>query len=218
MIHLPKSQPAPSSLALKQSYREVDVLERLRKDFKNKCYICEENEITTLNVEHFIPHRNNIDLKFDWNNLFFACGHCNNTKLAKSDYDNILNCTNPKDDPENLIEYEMKPFPKEKVNLKSVQGFESDKRVVNTIKLLDSIYNGTTSLKMIESSNLRNKLLREIMDFQKYLLEYYQDITDEDRDICKKKIQTHLKSNSAFTAFKRWIIKNNSELKKDFSW
>jgi hypothetical protein len=70
----------------------------------------------------------------------------------------------------------------------------------------------------MESANLRNKLLREIMDFQKYLMEYYQDITDEDRNACKKKIQNHLQSNSAFTAFKRWIIKNNSELRKDFSW
>jgi hypothetical protein len=218
MIHLPKSQPAPISLASKKSYRELDVIERLHSDFKNKCYICEEKEITTLNVEHFISHRNNIDLKFDWNNLFFSCGHCNNTKLAKTEYDNILNCTDSKDDPESWIEYEMKPFPKEKVNLKSAQGFESNERVANTIKLLDSVYNGTTPLKLIESSNLRNKLLSEIKDFQKYLLEYYEDISEQDKITCKKKIQNHLKSSSAFTAFKRRIIKNNMELQKEFSW
>ena len=218
MIHLPKSEPAPSSLSKKQSYRESDVLERLKTDFKNKCYICEEKEITTLNVEHFIPHRNNIDLKFDWNNLFFACGHCNNTKLAKPEYDTILNCTDPKDDPENWIEYELKPFPKEKVKLKPKVGFESNQRVMNTIQLLDSVYNGTTHLKKIESSNLRDKLLKEIIDFQQNLLEYYQDLDDEEKGICRKKILRHLQYSSAFTAFKRWIIKNNPELQKDFSW
>lgn len=104
------------------------------------------------------------------------------------------------------------------MNLKTAQGFESDKRVANTIKLLDSVYNRTTSLKKMESANLREKLLREIMDFQKYILEYYQDISDEEKVTCRKKIQNHLQSNSAFTGFKRWIVKNNSELKKDFSW
>ena len=42
MIHLPKSQTAPTSLVLKKSYRKKDVLDQLIEDFKNKCYICEE--------------------------------------------------------------------------------------------------------------------------------------------------------------------------------
>jgi hypothetical protein len=217
MIHLSKSQPAPISLASKQSYREPDVLERLQNDFKNKCYICEEKEITTLNVEHFIPHKGDIDLKFDWNNLFFACGHCNGTK--GKEYDSILNCTDPKDDPENWIEYEIKPFPKEKVKLNPIAGFESNQRVMNTVHLLDSVYNGTTALKKLESSNLRAKLQREIGDFNKYLKEYYsEDSTLEEKNTCNRIILRQLQSSSAFTAFKRWIIKNNSKLQKDFSW
>ncbi len=218
MIHLPKSQPAPNSLASRQSYRDQDVIERLKDDFKNKCYICEEKEITTLNVEHFIPHKGNVDLKFDWNNLFFACGHCNNTKLAKPDYDNILNCTDPRDEPENWIVYELEPFSIEKVNLKPMVGFESNQRVINTIRLLDSVYNGTTPLKRLESSNLRAKLQREILDFSKYLNEYYsEDLTTEEKNTCSRIIQRHLQSSSAFTAFKRWIIKNNPKLQKEFS-
>ena len=42
--------PAPQSLAIekkkvKGSYREADVIERLAKDFNNKCYICELDKL-----------------------------------------------------------------------------------------------------------------------------------------------------------------------------
>lgn len=34
-------------------------------------------------MEHLLPHKNGkyLDRKFDWNNLFWACGHCNNVKI-----------------------------------------------------------------------------------------------------------------------------------------
>lgn len=35
-------------------------------------------------------HKGNLDLKFDWDNLFLSCKHCNNTKGDR--FDNILNC------------------------------------------------------------------------------------------------------------------------------
>lgn len=96
MIYLPKSQPAPNCLESEKrkksgDYKCGNVLERLKNDFKNKCYLCEDKGIRKIEIEHFAPHQGDIDLKFDWHNLFFACGHCNNTKIAK--YDDILNCT-----------------------------------------------------------------------------------------------------------------------------
>lgn len=118
MIHLTKSQPAPSCLAtekLKKSgtYRCGDVHTRLQNDFHNKCYICEEKDISSINIEHFRPHEGkNIDLKFDWNNLFFACAHCNNTKLANPKYDLILNCTNPQHLILDWIAFKADTFPK----------------------------------------------------------------------------------------------------------
>ncbi|MBR1740781.1 MAG: HNH endonuclease [Lachnospiraceae bacterium] len=33
----------------------------------------------------------NLNLKYDWNNLFLACAHCNNMKSAK--YEPILDCS-----------------------------------------------------------------------------------------------------------------------------
>ena len=94
MINFTKSQPAPTCLAVEKAkngdYKCGDVLTRLNDDFHRKCYICEDKDLTSINVEHLIPHRGNVDLKFDWDNLCLACYHCNNIKLAV--HDDILNC------------------------------------------------------------------------------------------------------------------------------
>jgi len=118
MVNVRKSYPAPECPAEEKKmkngdYKCGDVLERTKNDFRNKCYICEYKSPSTINVEHFIPHKGDKELKFDWDNLFWACGHCNNTKLDK--YGSMLNCTNSEHDVVNWIRYEMKPFPKEKV-------------------------------------------------------------------------------------------------------
>ena len=73
-------------------YNTEEVVEALEAVFSSKCYICENKKITSYNIEHLKPHKDkNIDLKFDWNNLFLACAHCNNIKRAN--YENILDCT-----------------------------------------------------------------------------------------------------------------------------
>lgn len=215
MIHLPKSQPAPLSLESEKkkitgSYKEIDVLERLKEDFKNKCYICETKEPQIINVEHFKPHKGNIDLKFDWNNLFFSCGHCNNTKLDK--FDDILNCTES-NAIETKIKYEIKPFPKEKAKIEAIENIP---QINNTVDLLNQVYNGTTNLKQIESSNIRSNLLREIKEFQALLFEYDDEDEDEEKEKFRKKIIKHLNSNSAYTAFKRWIIRDNNYFREIF--
>ncbi len=80
-----------------------------------------------------------------------------------------------------------------------------------------AVYNGTTTLKKIEAANLRKKLLTEIMDFQKSLIDYFQDTNnDEDKAYFLRKIRGHLNKASNFTAFKRWIVKDNKKLREEF--
>ena len=218
MIYFEKSQPAPECLEkekLKQNgdYKCGDVLNRLKDDFKNKCYICETKEPTNINVEHFKSHSENPDLKFDWNNLFLACGHCNNTKLDK--FDNLLDCTNLNDKIESQLKYFFNPFPLEKV---AIETANDDEKSTATKNLLLAVFNGTTKLKIIESANLRNQLLEEIRDFQKHLCDYYKAHNDEDKDHHRRKILSHLNAASAFTAFKRQIIKNNPNLLNEFGY
>lgn len=220
MIHHPKTQPAPTCLAIEKAkangnYNCERVLERIKQDFKNKCYICEYKEPTTINTEHFVPHQGDKDLKFDWNNLFYACGHCNNTKLATAEYSNILNCTVEADEVDKKIIYHIDPYPKEKAEFIAV---ENSEKVNNTILLLESVYNGTTELKKIESGNLRAQLLKEIRKFQDLLFEYDDDsYTPDEKAEIKANIERHLRPTSNFTAFKLWILRQNEAFRDDFN-
>ena len=82
------------------SYNTPEVNAALKELFHGKCYICENKQITSYQIEHLVSHRGNVDLKYDWNNLFLACAHCNNTKLDK--FEPIIDCT--KENVEELIE------------------------------------------------------------------------------------------------------------------
>lgn len=217
MVYFEKSQPEPNCLAVEKAkangdYKCGDVLQRIKDDFKNKCYICEYKEPVTINVEHFLPHEGDVNLKFDWNNLFWSCSHCNNIKLAN--YTNILNCTTVTHYVDIKLKYLFKPFPFEKVIIEEIV---NTPEVLNTKQLLEAVYNGTTKLKTIESANLRNKLLEEIRDFQNYLVEYFRDTNSEDdKQFFLIRIKGHLNRGSNFTAFKRWIVLENKTLYENF--
>ena len=217
MVHLEKSQPAPACLEIEKEKASGDykcgcVLERIKDDFKNKCYICEYKEPEAINVEHFIPHEGDKNLKFDWNNLFWSCSHCNNTKGNR--YRDILNCTIKADNVDTVIRYIYLPFPYQEVEIETVK---NNARTRTTRDLLLAVYNGTTRLKTIEAINLRKKLLEEICDFQQLLRDYFQDTNSaEDIEYYLIKIRGHLNRGSNFTAFKRWIVSENERLREEF--
>jgi hypothetical protein len=61
MVHLPKTQPGPPCLEVEKTkangtYHCEGVLELIQKDFKNKCYICEDKAPLSINIEHFKRH------------------------------------------------------------------------------------------------------------------------------------------------------------------
>lgn len=218
MIYFPKSEPIPLCLPIEKekangNYKCGDVLIRLQADFYDKCYICESKGLTSINVEHFQSHQGNKDLKFDWYNLFYVCGHCNNIKLHLYDY--ILNCTDPNDLVDEWIRYEIRPsFPNEKVKLTVLR---NDQRVRNTVELLEKVYNGHTMTKTLEAANIRQNLIEEIQDFYNSI-EIYQtkNFADGDKEIFRRHIQSRLSADTPFTAFKKWIIRDNPVLQEDF--
>ncbi|MBL0083653.1 MAG: hypothetical protein IPP37_15090 [Saprospiraceae bacterium] len=94
---------------------------------------------------------------------------------------------------------------------------DDDPETIMTKDLLTAVYNGTTELKTIESANLRNKLLEEILEFQTWLCDYFRDTnTQDDKNYFLIKIRGHINRGSNFTAFKRWIILENERLKEEF--
>lgn len=204
-----KSQKAIESLKIekskKGSYNTAEVNAALKEMFHGKCYICENKQITSYQIEHLIPHRENTELKYDWNNLFLACAHCNNTKLAK--FDPIIDCT--KENVEELIAFRKEGY------------FGTDEKLIfdmldcrietqNTVKLLQEVYYGSTPQKKMEATILRRILRKELSKFKEYVREY-KEAEDEEKEDLKYLLQQQLRDDSPFAAFKRWLIRDNKE-------
>lgn len=177
----------------------------LKEMFCGKCYICENKQITSYQIEHLIPHRGNEELKYDWNNLFLACAHCNNIKLDR--FDPIIDCT--KENVENLIA------------LRKVGYFGTDEKLIfemldqrietqNTVKLLQEVYYGSTPQKKMEATILRRILRKELSEFKEYVREY-KEAEDAEKEDLKCLLRQQLGDSSSFAAFKRWLIRDNKE-------
>ncbi len=177
----------------------------LREMFHGKCYICENRDITSWQIEHLRPHREEKNLKYDWDNLFLACAHCNNTKLAK--YDPIIDCT--KEDVEKLIAFRKKGyFGTEEELLFELLDFREE--TINTQGLLREVYYGSTPQKKMEAKILRRLLRKELAAFKEYVREY-QEAEDEERADLECLLKKQLGDSSAFAAFKRWLIRDHRE-------
>lgn len=112
MVKIERSPIAPASLAIEKAkgtdnYRGEDVIQQLHHDFHGKCYLCEIDELQSIQVEHLRPHHNgqDRDRMFDWNNLFYSCAHCNNVKNMRQYEDLILDCCQI--DPEAYLKQEL---------------------------------------------------------------------------------------------------------------
>lgn len=193
MVRLYKSQ-LPSNITIKseQDYRSGEVFEILLDDCYGKCYICEDKP-TAINVEHRVPHRGDIALKFDWQNLFIACNHCNKIKSDK--YDAILDPT--KCDPEEHIALTV-DFMDSLIDNVQVTPLTTNGEALQTAELLKNIYNGeATKISKYESSNLRNKhLIPDISRFYQYLRNHRKEPDLGYANIIKKEIDR----SSAFAA------------------
>ena len=204
-----KSKKAVDSLkiekAKKGAYNTPEVNAALKEMFHGKCYICENKQVTSYQIEHLKAHRGNMDLKYDWNNLFLACAHCNNTKLDK--YEPIIDCT--KENVEELIAFRKEGyFGMDEKLIFDVLDFKIETQ--NTVKLLQEVYYGSTPQKKMEAKILRKTLRKELSKFKEYVREY-KEAEDEEKDDLKCLLQQQLKDSSPFAAFKRWLIRDNKE-------
>jgi len=206
MVNLDRNEPAPICLQAKIDYKCGDVLEKLEKVFFGKCYIC-ETDLFSKNVEHFCAHKGNTSLKFDWNNIFLACNHCNNIKLSTD----ILNCTNPKHDVEDRIVYNSISYIEQPIEIKANINFKKDKLTKNTVILLNKVFNGHTKIKSRDANTLKEYFIEEMLQFQKLMLDYNKERNNKYKlAAIEENIKAELHKGSKLTAFKRQIIKNYS--------
>lgn len=192
------------------TYSKPEVFEALKLVFNKKCYICENKNVTTYNIEHFRPHKGDINLKFNFDNLLLACGHCNNIKLGN--YENILDCS--KVDIDELIAFRKKGnfIWDEKIE---IEPLDHTLEIDETVELLTKVYEGTTEMKKLEAANIRKELRKEIANFIEAINEY--EISEgDDKEDAEMLIKKQLKPNSPFTAFKRWIIRDHKDKLSEF--
>lgn len=207
MVKVERSFPAPESLAeeakkITGKYDSQDVIERLKKDFHNKCYICEMKGLQDPNVEHLLPHKNGKypERKFNWENLFWVCGHCNSIKNNTKYDDGIIDCC--KEDPEKYLDFQI----------------EHD-NVVIEVKDLDSEVQKRTAQLVSESFSLKNtgmrtytsdkrwKLLQKEMNILYKQLEKIHHMPNS--KVSVRIIGSLLRQESAFAAFKRCYVRKH---------
>lgn len=211
MIKIERKETAKTQLAVADlekarqagtTYNTDCVNQALREVFHGKCYICENKQSTSYQIEHLIPHRRNSNLKYDWNNLFLVCAHCNNVKLAK--YDPILDCT--KERVEKLIAFRKSGYFGTDEKLEFIPQEEETEAVKNTVALLKDVYYGTTPQKKMESTVLRRTLRHDLSKFKEYVREYQEAEDEEEKEDMGNLLKQELRDSSAFAAFKRWLI------------
>lgn len=188
------------------TYNTEHVNEALREMFHGKCYICENKEATSFQIEHLIPYKRDVELKYDWNNLLWACAHCNNIKLDK--YDPIIDCT--QEDVEKKIAFRKEGYFGTDEKFVFIP-LDDDVKTKNTVKLLHDAYYGTTSQKKMEARIIRKHLRENISDFKNYVREYIEAV-GEDKEDLELLIQNELSDKSEFTAFKRWLVRDSENL------
>jgi len=204
MFNVSRPAEAPKSLAERRSYSEEDVLNKLREIFYDKCYLCEIKDPTSINVEHFDAHQGNLDKKFDWNNLFYVCGRCNNIKLAK--YNNLLDCTNNDVDVFRLIKQLPPHTPYQSKII--IEPMAADDKTIETADLLDEIFNTEKTInKKITGKYLRKKVFHKYNRFLELVNEYLDDeLPQERKDEALVRLQVLMSRKQEFSAFIRWVV------------
>lgn len=206
MIKIERTPTAPASLAYgaslgNGSYNGEDVVTQLREDFHNKCYVCEIKPVQDPEVEHLLPHKSRSikERVFDWNNLFFSCGHCNGMK-KQSKYDNgILDCC--KVDPEKYIKFS---YIDGSVKISKMADYPL---VDITVELLDEVYNKkNTGIRISACKTRVDELSKEMNILYKNLQRYQQNQSDT---FALRGIRVSLRRESPFAAFKRCYVREN---------
>lgn len=211
MFNVERPEETPASLAAKRSYKDEDVVKALENAFHKKCYLCETKEPQDINIEHFVAHQNNEDLKYDWKNLYYSCGRCNNIK--HHNFNNLLDCC----DPDQNVFRSIKLLPPRTPNSKVVvERQNNDAKTIETEQLLEKIYNSNHTVnKAITVSYLRRKINTQFSLFFKWLNKYYaEESLDAEREEALERIKVLMSNQAQYSAFIKWCVLDDDDLRQ----
>lgn len=207
MIRVYKHPDIPPELTSSRSLNSTPLLERLRRDHRCKCYLCERRRVTDFQVEHLRSRVNFPDLATTWNNLFWACSYCNGKKSGH--FDNILHPV--ENDIETMITQRF-DFPGTSVSFRPASG-NSSPETGATIRLLSNIFNGAGRLRTLREQAFYDYARGEINTFQRLVTGWLRDPSPENREA----VAEALSINAEFLGFKYWIIRSNPRLAEAFA-
>lgn len=154
-------------------------------------------------MEHLFPHRNGRypERKFDWENLFWACGHCNGVK-NKGVYDEgIIDCCRL--DPEKYLHFCIRD------NDVIVDVPDSDNDMPKrTAKLINETFSLKNTGMRTYTCDERLRLLQKEMNLLYKQLEKMHK--NPNSKIVIRTIRSLLRRESAFAAFKRCYVREHA--------
>lgn len=153
-----------------------------------------------------LPHENGKyrERKYDWNNLFWSCGHCNKIKNQNKYAKGIIDCCVV--DPEEKMFFRLKDGNVEVIS-KSIE----DEKTILTSNLIYEVFNLKNTGMRIYKSDMRLKELNKEMNIFYDNLEALKK--NPNSKVIMRKLKALLRRESKFAAFKRNFIREN---KKDY--
>lgn len=209
MVKVERTFPAPASLEIESKkssgkYDKPDVIDQLKENFNDKCYICEIKNLQDPEVEHLLPHENGKypERKFDWKNLFLSCGHCNKVKNQGKYVNGITDCC--VEDPEELIFFRLKEG-----NVEVVAKDKDNEKAMLTSTLIYEVFNLKNTGMRIYKSDMRLQELNKEMNILYDNLDALKK--NPNSKVIMRKLKALLRRESKFAAFKRNYIRENGK-------
>lgn len=213
MFNVVRSAEVPPCLA-GGKYNHREVVDLLYPMFYGKCYLCERDELADPEIEHFDPHENDPIKKFDWFNLYYACGRCNS--LKSNTHKNLLDCCDSSNNVFRMIRCLLPSVPSGAVAVDAM-GEGEHVELSNTVKLLQRCYNeDETPLRGITRSALIDSLFAHYTAFLEYRLVLKSKAsTRQEREHAKGKMESMLDVRFPFSVFWRWHVIEDDFLAKE---
>lgn len=209
MVRMERTPTAPPSLAIEKArggsdYRKPDVVTQLHHDFHGKCYLCEINNLQSIEVEHLKAHHNGCDRDrmFDWNNLFLSCAHCNSVKNKSRYEEKILDCC--REEPERCLQQEWMDG---HVYVRAIEPASEEAEL--TAQLITECFEQTnTGIRVFECQTRINELQETLNVLYQNLRKYKKNPTEE--KTCRA-LRGMLDRSYKFAGFTRTYVRVHAE-------
>ncbi len=180
---------------------------QIRDEFFKKCYLCEGKPVQNYEIDHFYTQIFYPHLKNKYENLFFICSKCNKLRpknINSSSKNEVLN--NCEDDVESFIslDIDLSECKKAIIRANYTDNEYQNKKINNTIELLEKIYNGKNTISHSYKC-LQDDIVTDVISFQTQL-ENYLKFNDEYREVFKEIILEELDKISEYSSFKKTIF------------